>query len=151
MKIKKFIKTIALLVCTLTIVSAPTYAYAAILPVCIANEPSVVGYEYQPDPLIVQPGVQEYLLNWAQDNNGAFLIPANKTPYFIVYCNTIDPFLISVYMNNPSYTLVYQTVITAGSTSFQLPAVVYDRTLSLHITPYSSKPISVSSYWYGYF
>jgi hypothetical protein len=151
MKLKKVFKFIALLVCVLTITSAPTYAYAYTLPAVTIHEPQIVAYQYQPDPFIIQPGGQEYLFNYADSLGGSYLVPANKTPQFVVNCITTTPYMLEIYMVDPAYTLVYSTVVTTGGAFVSIPANSYDRTFIIRVTPVGGNmPLSVASYVYMY-
>jgi len=150
MKMKKAFRTIALLVCMLAIISAPANAYAYTLPVCVVHQPNIVAYQYQPDPLVVQPGNQESLFNYVDELGGSYAVPANKTPHFIVSCNSSASYLVEIYMTSPSYTLMYTNVVTGGGTYITIPANTYDRNFVMRVTPVGGVAINVSSYNYMY-
>jgi hypothetical protein len=150
MKIRKTLRTIALLVCMLVITAAPMNAYASTLPVCVTNLPSVKAFEYRPDPLIVQPGTKQPLFDFTNNISSSFAVPAYATPAFAVNTPELVPYLFEVYMTSPSYTLVNSTVSSGGGAWLEVDKCAYDRNFIIYVTPIGGKPIRVNSYTYSY-
>ncbi|MDF2484836.1 MAG: hypothetical protein K0R46_1004 [Herbinix sp.] len=148
---KKFTKIVALLVCLLTLIAAPTYAYAETLPACTIKQPNLMLYEYVNGPRTILPNESFILSNYEGGLGGAYLVPATHFPAFSIGCNTTTPYQVFVYMISPAFAVVYQTVVTTGAANIVLPQNSYDRTILIEIIPLGDQPAYLSAYAYKYY
>ncbi|MBE6058932.1 MAG: hypothetical protein E7215_01970 [Clostridium sulfidigenes] len=149
---KKVIRTIALLICTLIVTSAPTNAYAATRPTCTVNLPHFVVYDYIDELLVLQKGDSQILTHYEGEDElrGAYFVPAKKECTLTVGCWTSTPYIVEVYMFEPAFATVYRQVVPANETTFTIPANSYDRTFIMNIKNVGSDSLTLYEYTYQY-
>ena len=140
---KKILRKITVLITVAALSVLPvSTAYAASVPVRVGSDSNFIYYEYQDQPVLLQPG-QSLVI--AAEDGGVFNVPPNKYFLLEVEFNTTSPITIEYFRYAPSY-LMASGIFDAPVGGFGFVEIPEASTFIVRVTA-GSAPAYITGYF----